>query len=184
MRRRHACGIVRPFLRQIKRPVDEGVAVTRHIGGEDADLAVGDLARRARVLARNSARRLALLQKTGLVDDQNRILISQRFQRVIAHHVAQGIRVPSPPAQDRLLPPRTGIARRFRAHPARLAPLVPQQPVEEQARRGRHPLLRNNGRIRAFTSRSDDAQSSSVVSIDAPAIHDLQIMVAHGFRDQ
>ena len=25
--------------------------------------------------------------------------------------------------------------------------------------------------IRAFTSRSDDAQSSSVVSIDAPAIH-------------
>src|SRR6476646_8279265 len=31
----------------------------------------------------------------------------------------------------------------------------------------------NNGRIRAFTSRNDDAQSSSVVSTDAPAIHDL-----------
>src|SRR4051812_28559217 len=30
----------------------------------------------------------------------------------------------------------------------------------------------NSGRIRAFTSRSEDAQSSSVVSIDAPAIHD------------
>jgi hypothetical protein len=28
----------------------------------------------------------------------------------------------------------------------------------------------NSGRIRAFTSRSEDAQSSSVASIDAPAI--------------
>ncbi|MDB5315266.1 MAG: hypothetical protein JWO24_1110, partial [Rhodospirillales bacterium] len=29
------------------------------------------------------------------------------------------------------------------------------------------------------TSRKDDAHSSSVVSIEAPVIHDLQIMVAH-----
>jgi hypothetical protein len=40
----------------------------------------------------------------------------------------------------------------------------------------------NKERTRAFTSRSDDAQSSSVASIDAPAIHDLRIMVTHGFR--
>src|ERR1700758_1435663 len=39
----------------------------------------------------------------------------------------------------------------------------------------------NNGRIRFFTSRSDDAR---VVSIDAPIIHDLRIMVTHGFRNQ
>src|ERR1019366_9441092 len=32
---------------------------------------------------------------------------------------------------------------------------------------------RNNGRIRAFTSRNGDAQCPSVVSIDAPTIHDL-----------
>ena len=31
----------------------------------------------------------------------------------------------------------------------------------------------NNGRIHVFISRSDCAQSSSVVSTDAPAIHDL-----------
>src|SRR5208282_4369215 len=61
MRRPHACGIVRPCLRQVECPVDEGMAVTRHIGREHADLAVGDLARRARVLACNAARRLALL---------------------------------------------------------------------------------------------------------------------------
>jgi hypothetical protein len=33
----------------------------------------------------------------------------------------------------------------------------------------------NNGRMRAFTSRSDDAQSSSIVSIEAPTTHALQI---------
>ena len=42
----------------------------------------------------------------------------------------------------------------------------------------------NNGRIRFFTSRSDDAHNSRVVSIDAPIIHDLRIMVTHGFRNQ
>jgi hypothetical protein len=31
----------------------------------------------------------------------------------------------------------------------------------------------NSGRMRAFTSRSDAAQSSSVSSIDAPLIHPL-----------
>jgi hypothetical protein len=41
----------------------------------------------------------------------------------------------------------------------------------------------NSGWIRAFTSRSDDTQSSSVVSINAPDIHDLPIMVTHRFRD-
>src|SRR5208282_110771 len=37
---------------------------------------------------------------------------------------------------------------------------------------------------RFFTSRSDNAHNSSVVSIDAPIIHDLRIMVTHGFRNQ
>ena len=32
---------------------------------------------------------------------------------------------------------------------------------------------KNSGRIRAFTVRSDDAQTSNVSSIEAPAIHDL-----------
>src|SRR5674476_831773 len=40
----------------------------------------------------------------------------------------------------------------------------------------------NNGAIRALTARSDDAQSSSVVSIEIPVIHDLRIMVTDGFR--
>ena len=42
----------------------------------------------------------------------------------------------------------------------------------------------NSRRIRFLTSRSDDAHSSSGASIDAPAIHDLSIMVVHRFRDE
>ncbi|MGA8611343.1 MAG: hypothetical protein WB760_06445, partial [Xanthobacteraceae bacterium] len=42
----------------------------------------------------------------------------------------------------------------------------------------------NNGRIRFFTSRNDDAHNSKVVPIDAPITHDLRIMVTHGFRNQ
>ena len=57
MRRGHPGGVVRPGLRQIQRPVDEGVAVARHIGGEHADLAIGDLAGRARVLTADTAGR-------------------------------------------------------------------------------------------------------------------------------
>lgn len=37
-------------------------------------------------------------------------------------------------------------------------------------------ILTSGARMRAFTSRSDDAQSSSVVSIDAPVIHGLLAM--------
>jgi hypothetical protein len=42
---------------------------------------------------------------------------------------------------------------------------------------------RNNGRIRFLISRSDAAHNASVSSIDAACVHDLRIMVAHGFRN-
>jgi len=79
--------IVRPGLGQIERPVDEGVAVARRIGRKDADLAVGDLARRAGVLTSDAARGLALLEKTRLVDHQHRIRVGQVFHDIVAHDV-------------------------------------------------------------------------------------------------
>src|ERR1700760_4336641 len=64
---RHVCGlqasrIVGPALRQIKRPIDEGMAVTRHVGSKNTDLTVRNFARRTSVLPRYSARCLALLE--------------------------------------------------------------------------------------------------------------------------
>ena len=55
MRSPHAGRIVCPRLRQIKRPVDEGMAVRRNITGKYADLAVRDLACRTGILPRNAA---------------------------------------------------------------------------------------------------------------------------------
>src|ERR1019366_4610582 len=50
----------------------ERMTVARHVGGEDADLAVRDLASGTSVLPHHPARRLALLEKAGLVDHQHR----------------------------------------------------------------------------------------------------------------
>jgi hypothetical protein len=47
----------------------------------------------------------------------------------------------SPAAQDRLLPPRAGIAARLRAHPTCPALLVCEQAFQEQARIRRNALL-------------------------------------------
>src|SRR6202046_5885627 len=68
---RHRCGlqasrIVGPALRQIERPIDESMAVTRHVGSKNTDLTVRNFARRPSVLPRYSARCLALLEKAGV----------------------------------------------------------------------------------------------------------------------
>ena len=97
------------------------MAVARHIGGEHADLAIGDLAGRTGVLPADAAGRLALLEKTGLIDDQNRIIGRQVLDDIVPHDVAQRIRVPSATAQNGLLTPWPRIASRLRAHPSGLA---------------------------------------------------------------
>src|SRR5450432_1304444 len=116
--------IVGPFLRKIQRAIDERITVARHVGGEDADLAVRDLAGGTSVLPRHSAGGLALLEKAGLVDHQHRIVIGQMLNDIVAYDVAQAIGIPIPATQDRLLPPRTGIASGLRAHPTGLALLI------------------------------------------------------------
>src|SRR5229473_2417816 len=107
----HVCGfqaiwIVGPFLRKIQCTVDERMTVARNVGSEDPDLAVRDLARRTSVLPRHAARRLALLEKAGLVDHEDRIVIRQMLDDIIANDIAQVISIPIPATQDRLLPPR------------------------------------------------------------------------------
>src|ERR1700726_4933379 len=97
----HVCGfeasrIVSPFLRKIQRAIDESMTMTRNVGSEDADLAVGDLACGTSVLPRHPARRLALLEKAGLVDHEHRIVIRQMLDDIIADDIAQTISIPIP----------------------------------------------------------------------------------------
>src|SRR5882762_2683413 len=135
---RHVCGfqtigIVGPFLRKIQRAIDERMAMTRNVGSEDADLAICNLACRTSVLPRLTARRLALLEKAGLVDDEDRIVICQMLDDIVADNIAQGIGIPIPATKDRLLPPWTRIARRLGAHPTGLALLIAEQTFQKQA---------------------------------------------------
>jgi hypothetical protein len=134
--------IVGPILRQIQCAVDEGMAVAGDISREHADLAVRDVAGRTRVLTGHAAGRLALLQEAGLVEHQHCRLVRQMFDDIIAHDVAQRVGIPAPAAENGLLTPRSRITRRFRAHPPGLAPLIPQQPVQEQARARPNTVLR------------------------------------------
>src|SRR6202521_5633718 len=105
------------------------------------DLAVRDLACRTSVLPRHSARRLALLEKAGLVDHEHRIVIRQMLDDIIADDIAQTISIPIPATQDRLLPPRTGIASCLRAHPTGLALLISEQAFQKQACIPRNTIL-------------------------------------------
>src|SRR6202048_33006 len=143
---RHICGfqtiwIVGPFLRKIQRAIDERMTVARHVGGEDADPAVRDLAGGTSVLPRHPPRRLALLEKAGLVDHEHRIVIRQMLDDIIAYDIAQSISIPIHATQDRLLPPWAGIAGRLRAHPTGLALLISEQTFQEQTRIRRNTLL-------------------------------------------
>src|SRR5450759_178579 len=108
------------------------MAVTGNVGSEDADLAIGDLARGTCVLPRHSARRVALLEKAGLVDHEHRIVIRQVLNDIVPYDVAQGISIPVPAAQDRLLPPWARIASSLRAHPTGLTLLISEQTFQEQ----------------------------------------------------
>ena len=145
MRRGHAGRVVGPGFWQAEGAVDEGVALTRDIGCQHPDLAVGDLARRAGVLAGHAARGLALLQEPRLVHDQNGIGLGQRLDHIAAHHIAQRVRIPPSPPEQGLLTPGTRVAGRFRPHPAGLAPLRTEQGIEEQTGGGRHALLLEQG---------------------------------------
>src|SRR5260370_25778342 len=142
----HVCGfqairIGGPLLRKVQRTVDERMTVARNVGSEDPALAVRDLACGAGILPRHSARRLALLEKAGLVDHEDRIVIRQMLDDIIAYDIAQGIRIPIHAAQDRLLPPGAGIASRLGAHPTSLALLISKQAFQEQAGVCRNALL-------------------------------------------
>jgi len=122
--------------------------------------------------------RLALLEKAGLVDDEDRIVICQMLDDIVADNIAQGIGIP-------ILRPRIACCRR-RAASARIQPVLrcssPSRPSRNRPAFLATRSCPNNGRIRFFTSRSDAAHNASVSSIDAARAHDLRIMVAHGFR--
>src|SRR4051794_20261966 len=140
------------------------MAMARHIGGKNANLAVRDLPCGTRILPCHATRGFALLQEAGLINHQHCVIIAQMFDDILANNIPQRIGVPTVAAKQFLLPPRPSIARRLRTHPAGLTLLLAEQPIQKQA------AVRscaNNCRIRPFTSLSADARTSSVASTGA-----------------
>src|SRR5260221_1206662 len=117
------------------------MTVARYVGSEDANLAVRDLACGTSILPRHPARRLALLEKAGLVEHEDCVVIRQMLDDIIADDIAQAIGIPIPAPQDRLLPPRARIACCLRAHPTGLALLISEQTFEKQACIPRNTIL-------------------------------------------
>jgi len=89
----------------------------------------------------HSARRLALFEKAGLVDHENRIVIRQMLDDIVADDIAQSISIPIPTTKDRLLPPRARIASRLCAHPAGFTLFISKQTFQKQACIRRNTLL-------------------------------------------
>ncbi len=131
VRGRPAARVVGPSLRQVEGAVEESMPLGRDVSCEHTDLAVGDLARRARILTMNPAGSLTLLEEAGLVEDQHSVRFGQGLDDVLAHDIAQGIRVPLATPKHRLLTPWSGITSGLGSHPASLAPFRPEQAVQE-----------------------------------------------------
>ena len=81
---------------KIQRAIDERVTVAPN------DIAAQDLIQfvifpcGTSVLSAPPARRLALLEKAGLVNHEDRIVIRQMLDDIIAHDIAQAISIPIP----------------------------------------------------------------------------------------
>src|SRR5712692_9679234 len=65
--------IVRPTLRQVQTPTQNGGALRAHFVQTDSDLAVGCLAERSRILAFHTHRVSTLLRETGVINHPYRI---------------------------------------------------------------------------------------------------------------
>lgn len=89
-----------------QRTINKDMAPTENITGEYADLAVRDLMCRASVRETDTAQYLALLQKSGPIDDQKRKVCRTILNKVITHNIERGSRVLPSTARNCLLPLR------------------------------------------------------------------------------
>lgn len=180
--RLQASRVVGPALRQIECPVKSCVGMARYIRGKDANLPVGDLPRRTRVLPPPHRTISALLQEAGFIDHQNRVVVAQMFKDILAYKTAQRIGSPTVSSGRFLLPPRASITRRFRAHPAPLTLLVAEQSIQKQAGIRSCSLLREQLPHPTLHIPQSDTSISSVVSREAQPDHDFRFMVHHRLR--
>lgn len=128
-RRPAAVAVGHPGFGQVELAVHQGPARAGGVGGEHPDLTVVDLPRRAGVLPAHPGRRGALLDESGVVDDQNAIG-AETFADVGTDVVAQGVGVPDAAVQQPLKAVRSAVACPLRELPAVLPRRLAQQTAD------------------------------------------------------
>src|SRR5690606_36444274 len=107
-----------PGGREVELTVDQGTPPGRGVGQEGPDLAVLRAARGARVLALDTGRFGALLQKAGVITDQDAVRAADGLHDEVTHIVT-----------DRVLIPVGEVEQAMDAVRAELSDLLGQRPA-------------------------------------------------------
>lgn len=157
------------------------MALGTGVAEEDANLAVGDLAQRATVLAGDAHRVDALLGEPGLVDHEDARGVAQRGGDCGPEVVPDRVGIPDGAVQDPLHATRMGIPGVFGQLPPILAVDLSEQPAQVitgmagrlgapdvAAQQVQHAIdrLSRGGRHRHFT----DTPTSSIVHLISPPL--------------
>jgi hypothetical protein len=124
--------VVQPALGQVQLPVDHRVPRIGGVHQVHGDLGILDPAGGAGVLALDPDGGGALLEVTGLVDDQHRLVLAQVFGDIVADVIADRVVVPHRSGEQVLHPVRAGVAGVLGDRPAVLAGQVRKQPTHER----------------------------------------------------
>jgi hypothetical protein len=123
---RHTCLLAAghvggPLLREIELAIEEGATFGAGIGEEDADLAVLAFASGAGILAFDANRLGAFLEKSGFINDEDSIVITEVFNDIRLEVVADLFGIPVSSSEEALDAIGSSVADVFSDLPAILA---------------------------------------------------------------
>ncbi len=123
--------VLRPGLRQVQAPAEEGVTTRGGVGEHHHDLAVADVTGRPAVLVSDPDGLVTLLDHLRVVQHQRRTRIPQLPCHVRLHLGQQSVRAPGRLTKELLDPVRGGMPGPPSHRPAVLPAQVRQQPLDK-----------------------------------------------------
>jgi len=121
-------------------------------------------------------------EEAGFIDHKDRIVFREMLHDVVAHKVAQRVRIPTIPTQERLLAPRPGSP----AASARIQPVLRRSSPSNPSRNIQHSPPNDLARTAAVSFPSHHATTTPKLQCRFNRCpnhtNDLRIMVAMDFR--
>ena len=115
--------------------------------------------------------RSTLFEETGFINDQDCVICCQMLYNIISNNILNPAGNPAAAVQNSMLLPRSRIASRLSAQPACLTTFVAKQSAQNMLASAATRFCLKSPRIRLFKSRSEEAQISSIGSIDVGVIY-------------